>query len=201
VVKACEQQVVYELLAPSPGDVLLDAGCGTALFTLGMLASGASVIGLDVSPPMLKKGARRCRDWRFSPVVADMRSLPFKDETFDKTVSVTALEFIADGKAAIQELFRVTRSKGVVVVATLNNLSPWAHRRREEAARKETVLSKAIFRSPEELLALSPLPGAARTAVHFQKETDPREALRIEREGRNRGLLTGAFVAVRWQKP
>jgi len=38
------------------------------------------------------------------------------------------------------------------------------------------------------------------TAVHFQK-TDPLDdAQRIEREGRERGLKTGAFVAACWIK-
>jgi hypothetical protein len=42
--------------------------------------------------------------------------------------------------------------------------------------------------------------GIIRTAVHFQKEEDPRSALEIEEEGKRKGLLTGAFLAIRWEK-
>jgi hypothetical protein len=48
---------------------------------------------------------------------------------------------------------------------------------------------------------LSPVQGIVETAVHFEN-TDPLDyAQRIEREGRERGLNTGAFVAACWIKP
>ncbi len=40
-----------------------------------------------------------------------------------------------------------------------------------------------------------------KTAIHFQKDDDPEEAPEIEREGRKKCLMTGAFLAVRWEKP
>jgi ubiquinone/menaquinone biosynthesis C-methylase UbiE len=115
-------------------------------------------------------------------------------------VSITALEFVENGRAAIDELFRVTKRGGCVVVATLNSLSSWATRRKEEAKKGHPLFQGAIFRSPDELLSLSPVNGVVRTAIHFQKKDDPRIASKIESEGREAGLDTGAFVAVRWQK-
>jgi ubiquinone/menaquinone biosynthesis C-methylase UbiE len=166
-----------EFLAPLAGERILDAGCGTGVFTLDILAAGAHVAGVDLSLPMLSKAASKCRLLHLSPVVGDILRLPFKDKSFDKAVSITALEFIKDAKGAVKELFRVTRSKGLVVVA------------------------KAIFRSPRQMLSLALSPGIVRTAVHFQKEALPEAAIEAEREGREKGLRTGAFVAVRWQKP
>jgi ubiquinone/menaquinone biosynthesis C-methylase UbiE len=201
VIKGCEQGLIMEFLAPLAGERILDAGCGTGVFTLDILAAGAHVAGVDLSLPMLSKAASKCRLLHLSPVVGDILRLPFKDKSFDKAVSITALEFIKDAKGAVKELFRVTRSKGLVVVATLNSQSPWAERRRKEAERKETIFSKAIFRSPRQMLSLALSPGIVRTAVHFQKEALPEAAIEAEREGREKGLRTGAFVAVRWQKP
>jgi hypothetical protein len=40
-----------------------------------------------------------------------------------------------------------------------------------------------------------------RTAVHFQKDDHLAAAIAAEERGRTMGLNTGAFVAVRWQKP
>jgi ubiquinone/menaquinone biosynthesis C-methylase UbiE len=200
-VKASEQDLIMEFLAPLAGERILDAGCGTGIFTLGILTSGAHVAGVDLSLPMLGKAVRKCRSLPFSPVVGDILLLPFRNESFDKAVSITALEFIKDAKGAVEELFRVTRTKGLVVVATLNSQSPWAERRRKEAEKKETIFSKAIFRSPRQMLALTPFPGIVKTAVHFQREADPETAIEAEWEGRQKGLQTGAFVAVRWEKP
>jgi ubiquinone/menaquinone biosynthesis C-methylase UbiE len=200
LVKDCEMRLVKELLAPQARESIIDAGCGTGLFTLDMLASGASVAGLDLSLAMVLRAAARFRWLPFSPLVGDMLALPFRDNSFDKAVSVTALEFIEDARGAVRELFRVTKGGGLVVVATLNSLSSWAARRRKEAGEKETIFSKAFFRSPEELLALAPYAGTVKTAVHFQKASDPESAIKIEEKGRQKDLLTGAFVAVRWQK-
>jgi len=133
-------------------------------------------------------------------VAADMTALPFADETFDKSVSVAALEFVADEKRAVAELFRVTRPGGVVVVATLNSLSPWAARRSANARRDpESIFNRVFFRSPAQLLAATSVPGIVRTVVHFGKEDDPATFDRSEREGE--GRETGAFVAARWLKP
>jgi ubiquinone/menaquinone biosynthesis C-methylase UbiE len=200
VIKTCEQDLSMEFLAPVAGETILDAGCGTGVFTLDVVSSGADVVGLDLSLPMLAKAASKFRSLRFSPVAGDLLHLPFKNETFDKAVSITALEFINDARGAVAELFRVTRRGGLVVVATLNRESPWAERRIREAHEKETIFSKAIFRSPREMVSLVPFPGIVKTAVHFQKGSTPEAATDAERAGREKGLQTGAFLTVRWQK-
>jgi hypothetical protein len=93
----------------------------------------------------------------------------------------------------------VTKRGGVIVAATLNSLSPWARRRREDAKRDPaSVFARVIFRSPAELLAAAPVAGICRTAVHFTKDDPAAEMERIEREGQ--GSETGAFVAARWEK-
>jgi ubiquinone/menaquinone biosynthesis C-methylase UbiE len=130
-----------------------------------------------------------------------MSTPPFREESFNKVVSITALEFIAEAKSAVAELFRVARRGGVIVVATLNSRSPWATRRREEARKGHSIFSKAILRSPDNLLSLSPARGMVRTAIHFDKEDSPEKAVEVEREGQTMGSMTGAFAAVRWLKP
>ena len=90
----------------------------------------------------------------------------------------------------------------LVVVGTLNGLSPWAARRRAKTERGQGhILEKAYFRSPDELLALTSVPGHAETVVHFQKDDTPEQAWQIEQSGQARHLETGAFVAARWVKP
>ncbi len=133
---------------------------------------------------MLRRAAEKNTVLAHREVAADMMDLPFADGAFDKTVSVTALEFIADARRAVAELFRVTNRGGIVVVATLNRLSPWADRRLEDARHdRSSVFNRVVFRSPAELLALAPVAGVCRTAVHFGKDDPPAEWERIEPEG------------------
>jgi ubiquinone/menaquinone biosynthesis C-methylase UbiE len=201
LVKKYEAELVLDLLKPAPGEIILDAGCGTGVFTVDILSLNWQVIGIDISLPMLMRAAQKARGYNFQTVLADMSHLPFSENVFDKVISVTALEFIEDGKGALRELFRVTKRGGCIVVATLNGLSSWATRRRAEAKRGHTLFQKAMFRSPDELRSLAPVDGVVRTAIHFQKEEVPAKAPKIEEEGKRKGFMTGAFVAARWEKP
>ena len=53
VIKEVETELVLEFLNPGSEDSVLDAGCGTGVFTLDILAAGARVTGIDISRPML----------------------------------------------------------------------------------------------------------------------------------------------------
>ena len=201
LVKKYENELLLDMLAPRAGETILDVGCGTGVFTLNILALGPRVIGLDISHPMLVRARQKTEGYPLQAVAGDMLFLPFADECFDKVVSMTALEFIADGQMAVEELFRVAKKGGVVVVTTLNSLSPWAHRRREAAERGHALFKKMIFRSPEDIRNLTPVHATVKTAIHFLKNDDPQTATAIERDGQKRSLDTGAFVAARWIKP
>jgi ubiquinone/menaquinone biosynthesis C-methylase UbiE len=201
LVKKYESELLLSLLKPKSDEFILDAGCGTGIFTLDLLSFGTHVTGVDLSLPMLSRATQKTRGYHFQAVLADITFLPFPRDTFDKVISVTALEFIGEAKGAMEELFRVTKEGGRIVVATLNSLSPWAERRKAEAKKGHPLFKKAIFRSPDELLALSPVKGVIKTAVHFQKEDDPSQALEIEKEGQRKGSKTGAFLVGCWEKP
>jgi ubiquinone/menaquinone biosynthesis C-methylase UbiE len=193
-----EQELVNRFVGSSSGERILDAGCGTGIFTIDFLKSGAMVTGLDISSGMLLNAVTRLKNLPFYAVQGDMLKLPFPDSVFDKSVSVTALEFIRDARTAVNELFRVTRPGGIVVAATLNSLSPWAVRRSQKG--EDHLLENAFYRSPFDLLSLTGLEGEAGTVVHFMNDDDPGKAAEIEKEGKLKKLETGAFAAVRWQK-
>jgi ubiquinone/menaquinone biosynthesis C-methylase UbiE len=201
LVKKYESDLLLDLLHLRTEERILDAGCGTGVFTLDMLAFGPRVTGLDISQPMLQRAAHKTQGHPFRGVAGDMSFLPFVDECFDKVVSVTALEFVGDARGAVAELFRVTKKGGVIVVATLNSLSPWAARRKKAADQGHSLFRRTIFRSPDDMRAIAPVGGVVKTAVHFQKDDDPRRVPELERDGRMRGLDTGAFLAARWEKP
>jgi len=196
-----ESELTIEMAEPGAGETILDAGCGTGVFTLDLLSAGAKLVGLELSLPMLRRAGRKLREHSFQMVLGDITRLPFLPSAFDKTISLTALEFIEDARGAISELFRVTRPGGRIVVATLNSLSPWASRREAAGKRGHPLFSRTIFRSPDQIRALSPLPCIIKTAIHFQKDDPPDKAKEIEKEGQMESLTTGAFLLASWEKP
>jgi ubiquinone/menaquinone biosynthesis C-methylase UbiE len=199
LIKHYELELVMNLLKPGQGELILDAGCGTGMFTSDIIESGASVIGLDVSRPMLKKAVYNM-EYRFSCVCSDMLNLPFENNAFDKAISITAIEFIKNARQALGELERVTKPGGAIVVATLNSLSPWAEKRRKSAEKAGGIFADAVFRSPDELAGLLPFKCITQTAIHFPDDSDPHQATVIEIKGAAAVLNSGAFAAALWIK-
>ena len=98
LVRKYEAELMLDLLKPKQGEIILDVGCGTGIFTTDILSSGSQVIGLDISLPMLIQAKKKLKEYPFRIILADMLNLPFPEGSFDKVVSVTALEFIEDAK-------------------------------------------------------------------------------------------------------
>src|SRR5215216_4067526 len=56
---------VVELLAPRPGERIVDLGCGTGGLTAQIAAAGAEVIGIDASPAMIARARESYPELRF----------------------------------------------------------------------------------------------------------------------------------------
>jgi ubiquinone/menaquinone biosynthesis C-methylase UbiE len=201
LIREYESRLLLKLLQPKRNERILDAGCGTGVFTQDLASRCSNIIGLELSLPMLRRARAKIGARGFTTIQGDILNLPFKKEMFEKTISVTALEFVEDADGAVGELLRVTRSGGTIVVATLNALSTWATRRKDSAKKGHAIFQRAIFRSPNEMRDLLPLDCTIQTAVHFPKDEAPEDAGRIESDGRSSDLETGAFLAARWVKP
>jgi len=53
--KGYERDLILRMVTPSRGEIILDAGCGTGVFTTHLLETGAGVVGLELSRPMLAR--------------------------------------------------------------------------------------------------------------------------------------------------
>jgi len=101
-------QPVLELLAPKPGERILDLGCGDGVLTAKIAASGASVFGVDGSADMIAAARARGLDAR----VMDGMKLEFGHE-FDAVFSNAALHWMkADPDAVIRGVARALKPGG-----------------------------------------------------------------------------------------
>jgi SAM-dependent methyltransferase len=105
----------YVLCEPSlgPGRVL-DVGCGVG-HSYERLAPRETV-GVDVDAYSL---AGQDRD----TVVADMRALPFEDQSFESVIASHSVEHVPDPERAVAEAARVLMPTGVAVFVTPNRLT------------------------------------------------------------------------------
>jgi ubiquinone/menaquinone biosynthesis C-methylase UbiE len=114
-----------EILDPRPGERVLEVGPGTGYYALpvaGWLEPGGQLDILDVQQEMLDHTMRRAAEQgveNIVPTLADARSLPYPDGTFDAAYLVTVLGEIPDQGAALRELRRVLKPDGRIVVGEL----------------------------------------------------------------------------------
>ena len=114
-----------EILAPSPGERLLEVGPGTGYYALPVaewLAPDGRLDVLDVQQEMLDHTLRRAAERdidNITPALADARELPYPDDCFDGAYLVTVLGEIPDQDAALRELRRVVKPGGRIVVGEL----------------------------------------------------------------------------------
>jgi SAM-dependent methyltransferase len=106
-----------EMLGLVPGCRVLDAGC-VAGHRLGPLAAtGAHVVGVDISPAMLQLASGTGLLARL--VRADVTNLPFHDDAFEAALCAYVLDFTPAVAAALRELHRVVRPGGRLLVSLL----------------------------------------------------------------------------------
>jgi trans-aconitate methyltransferase len=98
---------LVDLLAPLPGERVLDLGCGDGALTRTILGRGASVVGVDAAPEFVEAARAAGIDARFG----DARSLPF-DREFDAVFSNAVLHWVDDHDAALSGIFRSLRQGG-----------------------------------------------------------------------------------------
>jgi trans-aconitate methyltransferase len=98
---------VVELLAPQPGERVLDLGCGDGPLTAKLAALGCAVVGVDASPDMVAAARALGLDAR----VMNGERLVF-DAEFDAVFSNAALHWMRDGAAVIDGAWRALKPGG-----------------------------------------------------------------------------------------
>jgi trans-aconitate methyltransferase len=98
---------VLELLAPMPGERILDLGCGDGVLTEKILAAGATVVAVDAGPDMVAAARARGIDAR----VMDGQRLAFANE-FDAVFSNAALHWMHDQQAVLAGVHRALKPGG-----------------------------------------------------------------------------------------
>ncbi|NMO00755.1 class I SAM-dependent methyltransferase [Gordonia sp. TBRC 11910] len=105
-----------------PGErSILDVACGPGNYT-GQLARRLTgvghCVGIDFSPAMLSTAVRTNSGDRISYLRADAHAIPLADNTFDTVTCLAALYLIPDPLPVIDELVRVCKPGGDVVIFT-----------------------------------------------------------------------------------
>jgi demethylmenaquinone methyltransferase/2-methoxy-6-polyprenyl-1,4-benzoquinol methylase len=105
---------VVRAIDPKAGERILDLAAGTGTSSVPFAKAGAFVVPTDFSLGMLAEGRRRQPGLPF--VAGDALHLPFEDGAFDAVTIAFGLRNLVDREAGLQELLRVVRPGGRLVV-------------------------------------------------------------------------------------
>ncbi|MDZ4726943.1 MAG: class I SAM-dependent methyltransferase [Leptospira sp.] len=101
---------------------VLDVGCakGFMLYDLSLLIPGIKVKGIDVSNYAIENAKEEIKQ---NLEVADVRSLPFENDSFDVVISINTVHNLEkdDLAIALQEIERVSRGKSFITVDAFRN--------------------------------------------------------------------------------
>lgn len=134
---------LVDLLAPLPGEHILDVGCGDGALTAQIAARGCEVLGIDSSPEQLLLARAR----GLQVALLDAHALPYAS-AFDGVLSNAALHWMLDPARVLAGIWQALKPGGRLVaemggagniariVAALNNalgrrdidpapLNPW----------------------------------------------------------------------------
>jgi len=113
---------LLELVAPGPGERVLDVACGTGIVArraVARVGPVGTVLGLDVNQAML--AVARAAAAQLRPPIAwragDAAHLPLPDAVVDVVVCQQGLQFFPDRAAALREMHRVLAPKGRLALA------------------------------------------------------------------------------------
>lgn len=97
-----------------PGDALLDAGCGSGLFSAMAISSCVQLTGIDAAPGLLELARKRNAGYSF--MEEDLEALPFASESFHFVAAFNSLQYAGNFSNALAEAKRVLLKGGKLII-------------------------------------------------------------------------------------
>lgn len=116
-----QQQVILpnllRIVDPKRDQRILDLACGQGFFTAHFAASGAGVMGVDISPELIQTARKKIRMPNVVFEVSSAHKLGFlRNSTFDTVVSVLATQNIKELDETFAECERILKPGGRLVL-------------------------------------------------------------------------------------
>jgi SAM-dependent methyltransferase len=112
-------KLVVELSGAQPSDTSLDVACGPGLIVVAFARVVKHATGIDITPAMLERARAYAAEQGVTNVTwqqGDVLPLPYADASFSIVTSRFAFHHFLDPGAVLQQMARVCRPGGTVVV-------------------------------------------------------------------------------------
>ena len=99
------KEILKTLTEKEINSKILDVGCGTALYS----SFFKNYTGIDPSKGMIKQT-------KANVIQGQAENLPFKDDSFNIVISISAIHNFKDYKKAVEEMHRVAKNKIIITL-------------------------------------------------------------------------------------
>jgi ubiquinone/menaquinone biosynthesis C-methylase UbiE len=155
-----------DLLGLSPGDRVLEIGCGPGVALkacLEILKDGGEAVGLDHSDVMIgqarRRNSRAVRGKRLKLITGTIDELPADERPFDRIFSINVIQFARDKEAFIARCVSRLAPNGLLATTFQPRIKPTREAALEMAKTLAELKAKAgltVIRT--EILELKPVP-------------------------------------------
>lgn len=127
-----EERLKYKILSITnvKDKVVADLGCGTGFVSLALANEAGIIFSVDSSRNMLKELSTTISKKGYKnvyPIKSSLDNLALFDESLNTVFINMALHHIKDAKKAIEEMYRVLKKDGVVVISdVMEHEGEWA---------------------------------------------------------------------------
>jgi SAM-dependent methyltransferase len=112
-----ERPATLSLLPSVRGKHVLDAGCGPGAYAQILVRRGAKVVGVDISPKMLRLARERVGNKAEFHLADLTRPVKFlQSDSFDIVISSLMIPYIRDLAPLFKEFYRVLKSPGILCI-------------------------------------------------------------------------------------
>ena len=132
--------LVKQIIDPKINDNILEIGFGSGklIHEIAKTTTEGIIEGIDLSDTMLNQASKINKQYISSGIVklqkGECINLPYDNESFDKLCSVNTLYFLEDPDKCFQEMFRVLKHGGKIVIGF-----------RDDKQMKDLNLNRDIF--------------------------------------------------------
>jgi len=101
---------------------ILDIGCGYGRLTIPLAKEGHNIEGVDLSPNLIEEAKLRAKKENLDVAfkIGDMRSLPYKDDSFDVVICMWStfsyMLTVEDQVKALEQMARVLTKGGIAII-------------------------------------------------------------------------------------
>lgn len=120
-------QFIFDNIECAKPKYILDAGCGRGFYShaSALFSFVKKIYGIDINKKYLQIAKTHCTNKKIVLKESSLYSLPFADNTFDCIIFSEVLEHLSNEKKALNELSRVLKQDGMLLLTVPNSNYPF----------------------------------------------------------------------------